>query len=552
MSRTGLFRLFRKLLPLGLAAFACLSMAAQSHTPLKGPGWDGHLVWVLPFQNNSSQHSVDWIGSSFPDILNQRLTSAGFLTIRRDDSRHALTHLDLPPDFHPTQATAYRIARTLDADYVVFGNYTVANDHIVASARVLTMNGPQMGAVLSEEGDLNRLIAIEDDLAWKVAMQINHDLNLDEPTFVAASGDLRLSALENYIRGQMSSDPEDSISHLLKAVQLRPNYTQAWYALGRAYFANEQYEKAGLPFSKVPKGDRFWLGAMFYAGLSHLYTGDYTDAQNEFAAIAAVLPLPEVLNNEGIAINRKGGDGTPLFQRVTQLDPQNPDYWFNLAVSEWRTKNDAGALKAVNRSLELRPKDDEAARLKQHLLARQVPPSKPVGSPSASVPPRPAAMDPDFEPLEHIVRSYNESSFRQAAFEIEQLNAVKLQSMPAALRAKQLSEQGDGYVKNGLLLEAERQFQLALAADPSSAAARAGLAEVHEHAGSMKLAQQEAEKSLQEAPNVAAYLVLARIALSENLYPAAKENAQKALQIEPNNTAAKGILQAVPSQSAKP
>jgi len=111
-----------------------------------------------------------------------------------------------------------------------------------------------------------------------------------------------------------------------------------------------------------------------------------------------------------------------------------------------------------------------------------------------------------------------------------------------------LSQQGNAYVSDGLLLEAERQFQLALAADPNSSSAYAGLAEVHEYAGSVQIAQQEANKSLQMRPNAAAYLVLARIALGQHELPDARGNIDSALRLEPNNTAAKGILQAIQTQ----
>ncbi len=566
----------------------CVPAPAQTAVP-KGPSWDGHLVWVLPFQNNSSQPGLDWIGASFPDIMNQRLSSAGFLTIRREDRRYALEHLGLPADFHPTQATTYRIAQTLDADYVVFGNYTVANGRITATARVLAMNGPRMNSVLEEHGNLDQLINIEDELAWKVAMQIDPALNLDEQTFLAASRDLRLDAFENYIRGEVEPGAEARIGHLAKAVQISPNYIQAWFALGKAYFANQQYEEAEAPFSKVPKGNRLWLEAMFYMGLSHLYTGNYAKAQLEFAAIAAVLPMPEVLNNEGIAINRRGQNGTALFQRVVQLDPQNPDYWFNLAVSERRAKNYAAALKSVERSLALRAQDQEAENLKRNLSLLKdaptadmklaatahkegaginpavdvpapddavalAPPDKDASAPvSSSDPPANsgAADSRDYEPLERIARAYDESSFRQAAFEMEQMNAMKLRSMPAAARAQLLCQQGTQYVNDGLLLEAERQFQLAVASDPGSAAGHAGLAQVHEYAGSTKVAQDEANKSLQEKPNVAAYLVLARIALTERSYSDAQKNVNQALAIDPRNSAAKGILQAIQVQQPK-
>ena len=597
-------RLRRSLLVGSLAALACLHGMGQSSKEINV---DGHLVWVLPFQNNSAQPGFEWIGASFPVILNQRFSSAGFLTIRREDRRYALKHLGLPADFRPTQATTFRLAQTLDADYVVFGNYTVANNRITASARVLVMNGPRMNAEVEEQGSLDQLIHIEDDLAWKLAMQIEPSLNLDEQTFLAASRNLRLDAFENYIRGQVAPDIDGQIAHFMKAVELSPNYVQAWFALGRAYFANQQYEQAEGPFGKIPKGSRLWLEAMFYAGLSHLYTGNYDQAQNEFAAIAAVLPMPEVLNNEGIAINRRGGNGTAFFQRVVQLNPQNADYWFNLAVSQRRTKDYDAAIQAVGRCLMLRPQDEEAQHLKTNLLMlKNGPPAAAVQAVSTAEQPASAAgkkpsdtdedadsspaeaasaatdtgnasdsandaassandaaspvndaassgaaTSPDYEPLERIARSYDESSFRQAAFEMEQMNAMKLRSLPVSARTKLLCQQGTEYINDGLLLEAERQFQLAIASYPTSAAAHAGLAQVHEYAGSTKIAKQDANTSIQEKPNVAAYLVLARIALAERSYSQALANVNLALKIDPKNSAARGIAQAIQAQQSR-
>jgi tetratricopeptide (TPR) repeat protein len=279
------------------------------------------------------------------------------------------------------------------------------------------------------------------------------------------------------------------------------------------------------------------------------------------------------------------------------MDPQSPDYWFNLSVSERRRKNYTAALNAVARCLALHPQDEEAQNLRKNLtmlkngtLAVSAPPSAAVqtsasaeatsdetssdnaddqadsssvakdkpdtvnangasGSPSAQA--IPDAASPDYEPLERVARTYDESSLRQGAFALEQMNAMKLRSMPPAQRAQRLCQQGRTYVNDGLLLEAERQFQLALAADPSSAAAYAGLAEVHEYAGSTKIAQMEANKSLQSKPNASAYLVLARIDLSQHALADARNNIDNALRLEPNNTAAKGILQAIQAQQGQ-
>jgi TolB-like protein len=107
-----------------LGVFA--SIAAPPRQQAQGstlPG--GRVVLVLPFDNRSGNPSLNWIGDSFPDTLNKRLNSSGFLTISRDDRAFALDHLGLPAGFRPSRATTIRIAQQLDANFVVVGSYTM-------------------------------------------------------------------------------------------------------------------------------------------------------------------------------------------------------------------------------------------------------------------------------------------------------------------------------------------------------------------------------------------------------------------------------------------
>ena len=65
-------------------------------------------------------------------------------------------------------------------------------------------------------------------------------------------------------------------------------------------------------FAKVGRDDPDCLEAGFFRGLSLLFSGDYAKAEGDFSAVARVLPLAEVLNNQGVAVSRQGQDGTVL------------------------------------------------------------------------------------------------------------------------------------------------------------------------------------------------------------------------------------------------
>src|ERR1700730_6112722 len=170
MTRSPLGRLILPIMAVSIALFASLA-AAQTPFASDTVPTDGRLILVLPFENRSGQSALSWIGDSFPDTLNQRLNSAGFLTITRDDRQFALDHLGLPVDFKPSRATTIRIAQTLDADFVVVGSYTVNQSRIAVQAQVRDVHTLRMSHPLEDSGDLARLFDVENAIAWTIARQ---------------------------------------------------------------------------------------------------------------------------------------------------------------------------------------------------------------------------------------------------------------------------------------------------------------------------------------------------------------------------------------------
>ncbi|WP_433983684.1 tetratricopeptide repeat protein [Tunturiibacter empetritectus] len=213
----------------------------------------GRVVLVLPFDNRSGQAALAWVGDSFPDTLNQRLTSAGFLTITREDRQYALDHLGLPIDFRPSRATTIRIAQNLDADFVIVGSFNVINGRIAVQAQVLEVKNLRLSAPLQDSSELNRLFDVENAIAWKVARQIDPHFNVAQQTFLAASGGVQLSAFENYIRGTDAPTSQERVKRLQAAIAANPNYPAALLALGKAQYAEREYDQAAATFAKIPR-----------------------------------------------------------------------------------------------------------------------------------------------------------------------------------------------------------------------------------------------------------------------------------------------------------
>lgn len=517
--------------------FLLIAAAAWAQEPSESkpaePGRHGRLLLVLPFENRSGVANLDWISEGFPDVLNRRLNAAGFLTITRGDRLYAFDHLGLPLNLQPSRATAIRIAQTLDADYVVFGSYTLTNNAPTANAEILDVTGLKLGAPIQQQGDVDHLLNLLNSLAWNVTRQLEPTYAVEEQTFLAADRNLHEDAFQAYIQGLTAEQPAQQIQHLRDAVRLNPEFPPAWLALGRAWFSNQDYSQAATALGHLPKDDPNALQADFYRGLAFFYTGNYREAEDAFAFVTTRLPLPEVVNNEGVAAARRGKDGAALFQQAVAADPRDADYHFNLAVALAHRNDSSGALKEIEEALKLRPQDAEAQQLEAEL-------KDPATPPTANPDPGHAITDMQ-GPLERIKRAYNEAGFRQAAFELEQVQEMRLASMPPPERSDALVKEGDQFFQRGLVLEAEREYREALAADSNSELAHAGLAAVRERDGDPDAARREAQASIQLKPNVPAYLVLARLDLQANQLSAAASDVDDALKLDPANANARGM-----------
>ncbi len=161
-----------------------------------------------------------------------------------------------PPTSTPHARPPFASPKPSDANYVVIGSYTVANRRISVQAQVLAINDLKMSPPIEDSNDLQRLFDVQNTIAWKIARSIDPHFNVAQQTFLAASGQIKLSAFENYIRGIGAATPPERIKRLQLATQQSPGYAAALLALGKAQYLERDYDRAAATFSQIPPTDR--------------------------------------------------------------------------------------------------------------------------------------------------------------------------------------------------------------------------------------------------------------------------------------------------------
>jgi tetratricopeptide (TPR) repeat protein/TolB-like protein len=496
----------------------------------------GETAIVMPFENQSGAPGIEWIGESFPAVLGQRLGSPTLYVLTREDRLRAYDRAGIPAELHPSRATVYRLAEQMDVDFVVLGHYTFDGRVFTASAQVLDMRNVRLLPEVSETGPLMDLIHVQTALAWDLLHSLRATVSVTKQAFVDGAPPIRLDAFENYIRGILATSNDEKIRRLREAVRLNPAYGDAWLELGKSYYSQQQYGQAVSALAQVPATDVVAREANFFLGLSAYYQADYAKAESAFSFVEARLPLTEVYNNLGVVTSRRGKKNpAEYFQKAVQLDPNDADYHFNLAVALYRNGDNVGAARELKQCLTLRPTDAEARSLADAIARAQS--ASPASAPRV--------------PLERIKRNYDESSFRQLFVEVQAAAEQRLAKADPATRTKFYVGRGQELLSQGFVGEAEKEFRMALSLSAEDPQAHAGLARVLEAQNDANGARSEAEAALRLKPLAEPLLVLARLDLRDNKPEAAAQSVDRALQLEPNNATALALKRAVAAKLAE-
>ncbi|MGB6387185.1 MAG: tetratricopeptide repeat protein [Terriglobales bacterium] len=495
-------------------------------------------IVVIPFENLSPTPGLEWLGESFPEAFHEQLNSPVLYVASRDERLRACDRQGIPAGVHPSRATLYRLAEQMDVDYAVLGSYKFDGARLTATAQLLDMRAQKLLPATTESGLLADLGNLQSALAWDSLRQIRADFSESKEKYIASVAPVRLDAQENYVRGMLASTAEEKVQHYREAARLNPEYAQAWLELGKTYYAQRNYESAISALNQIRPSSAVAREANFYLGLAAYAHGDFAKSESAFEFVAARLPLAEVYNNLGVVTaHRTQTKAADYFARAIQNDPSDSDYHFNMGVALSQTGDRTGAARELHAALDHRPNDTDAKILLDSL-------SPPAGSvvPASSI---------SKTPVERIKYNYEEDAFRQMTTQMVSWAEQRFAQSDPHTHARYHIELGKELLAHGFTTDAEAEFRHAAAVDPSSTAPLTALAEDYYASGNDSEARAEAEAALRIRESAEAYLMLARLDLKENKTESAAQNINRALQLEPGNSAGQYLKRTLAAKLAE-
>jgi len=320
---------------------------------------EARTILIFPFENVSSDRSLDWLGEGISELFVERLQfEPGTYVFPRDERLLAYEKLGIPETTVASRATQLKIAWEIGADKIIVGRFSGTADDFKIAAHTVDMEFSRASEEISVRGKLQDIMALTADLGAK--------MNLGGPATISHPQ----SAFENYVRGLLSQDPMKQVSFFETSIRQDPAYVPAILALGHVYHLERDFANSNRWLQKVTRLGPELVQAQFTMGLNYFYLGDY----GRSIAIFDQLPQTwDVLLNRGAALSQKGDlpGAIAAWQRATQLDPLRNDAFFNIGYVSL-LKNDFDlATKSLNESLNLRGHDSEALFLLGRVYQRQ-------------------------------------------------------------------------------------------------------------------------------------------------------------------------------------
>ncbi len=295
---------------------------------------------VFPPENQATA-SLGWVGASVALSITEQIQIPGVKALDRDERLDFLERADLPPRLPLSMASMIRVGQLATVDYILAGSYSGTAGSLGIKLQLLDLRTMRKVAEISASGPLSYLPQMENELAFNLLD--NAGLNRDVPRedFKKRMRVVPNSAFAALVASLDSTNEEDQVLALKRAVNLYPLFSEAQFRLGRYYYESGNCESAIRHLEPARREPKHYLESQFLLGVCYLKQDSPAEAIGSYASIVSARPSAAALNNLGVAELRQGDYALAVqhLLEAQRLSRSDPAVSLNLAILRYLQGN---------------------------------------------------------------------------------------------------------------------------------------------------------------------------------------------------------------------
>ena len=326
-------------------------------------------IAVLPFDNLSDEKANAYFAEGIQDEILTRLSKIGALRVISRTSTQ---------QYASKPGNLSEIARQLGVANIVEGSVQKAGDSVRVNVQLIRAASDLHLWAEIYDRKLDNLFTVQSEVAGAIASQLQATLTGEEKKALAAPLTTNAQAHDAWLRavvyfnrgGEDPQGDELAIQQLTEATRIDPGFAAAWALLSRShgsqYFQQFDHSDARKALAKAaldravqlaPDTTETRTAVGYY---QYWIERDFAAAIRTFSAIEAKEPN----NTDAISalgyIARRQGRSEEAIRRLDQaigLDPRNIQLLTEAAWTHAQARDFAGALRVVDRGLNVKPDD---------------------------------------------------------------------------------------------------------------------------------------------------------------------------------------------------
>jgi len=331
---------------------------------------DKPSVAVLPFDNMGGDREQEYFSDGMTDDLITDLSKvSGLFVIARNS---VFTYKGKP-------VKVQQVARELGVRYVLEGSVRRAGDQVRINAQLIDATTGHHLWAERYDGHFGDVFALQDRITGEIVAALSVKLTSDEKEQVARKYTDNTSAYDEFLQGRAHyvrrtpGDYAEAVSCFEKAVELDPNYGQAYAALSLTYWEsahNLWTYNLGVSWVEAHNRAEKYLemamhnpSALAYQAASRLHV-DRQQHETAIAQAQRALALDPNDANCYLAIAYaliyagRSQEALHNIDKAMRLDPHYPDYYlFILGLAHFHLDRYQEAVTFFERALKLNPEN---------------------------------------------------------------------------------------------------------------------------------------------------------------------------------------------------